>query len=257
MNNPLNEWLQTKYVGRNTLVLDSVESTNDYAKNLLVENPPDGTVVLSRIQTKGRGQKTNSWLSPEGGLYYSCILNALTDDKLTMITLTCGIACHDAIKELCSLPVRLKWVNDIQINDKKIGGILTESRLRSNSASLIIGVGINVNNDAQTLPEDLRDISTSIYNETATCFNIYQLAALVSNNIEKYIELYHSNNHKLIKSLWINNSINLGKKIQFLINEIKKEGIIIDISEHGALIIQSYDGKEYQLSSNQDIVYLD
>jgi BirA family biotin operon repressor/biotin-[acetyl-CoA-carboxylase] ligase len=97
MNNPMKEWLSTSYVGQNTIVLDSLESTNDYAKDLLTENPPNGTVILTKTQTKGRGQKTNVWASPEGGLYYSCILNAQQDDKLTMITLICGIACHDAI----------------------------------------------------------------------------------------------------------------------------------------------------------------
>jgi BirA family transcriptional regulator, biotin operon repressor / biotin---[acetyl-CoA-carboxylase] ligase len=257
MNNPLKPWLKTAYIGHNVIKLDSIESTNNLAKDLLTKNPPNGTVIISKIQEKGKGQSDNCWVSPEGGLYYTCILKAKSDEKVTLITLACGVACCYAIADISRIQPELKWVNDIHVKGKKLGGILVESRVRGKNIHLITGIGINVNTKLQDLPENLQDTSTSMVNETGQEYDLDQLAALLSNQIEIYFEMYKAKNYKLIRSLWLKNSRHFAKRIRFPVPEGTAEGIFIDINDYGELIVQAFDGKQYALSSSNNLVYLD
>lgn len=254
--NPLTPWLDNEFIGHNTIILNDVESTNDYAKQLLSKNPPNGTVIISKTQNKGRGQKTNSWASPVGGLYYSCILELNIHERLTMLTLAFGAACHEAIDELTMLNTNLKWINDIEYNNKKLAGVLLESKARSEKATVIVGVGINVNTNLESLPPELREQSTSLQQITSKQFNILQLGALVSNYLEEYLHTFEDENYNLIKSLWIQKSKTLGRRIQFGPQAQRLEGVVIDINTYGALIVQGTDGKQYKLTSNVGVVYL-
>ena len=254
--NPLTTWLDNEFIGHNAIILNDVESTNDYAKQLLSTNPPNGTVIISKMQNNGRGQKANSWVSPVGGLYYSCILNLNIHERLTMLTLACGAACHEAIDELTTLNANLKWINDIEFNNKKVAGILLESKARADKATVIIGVGINVNTNLEELPPEIREKTTSLQKETSKQFNILQLAALVSNYLEEYLHTFEDENYNLIKSLWIQKSRTLGRRIQFGPEDQRLEGVVIDINTYGALIVQGIGTKQYKLTSNVGVVYL-
>jgi BirA family biotin operon repressor/biotin-[acetyl-CoA-carboxylase] ligase len=236
-------------------MLDEVDSTSNYAKELLNSEPPNGTVIISKKQSAGRGQQTNSWESPEGGLYYSCIVEAKQDERLTIVTLACGIACQQAINELTGISPKLKWVNDIEINNKKAGGILVESRSRGKKSHLIIGIGLNVNNNPAELSGNIKNNATSLKQESEQEFDILEIAAILSNTLEQMYETYQSGEHKRIKSLWLKSSKTFGQFVKFTFNGEAKEGIVIDISETGELIIQAMDGAPYYLQSNRDIVY--
>lgn len=257
MNNPLTSWLQTKYIAQNVIVLDHVDSTNNYAKELITSEPPDGTVIIAHRQVAGKGQLDRNWYSPEGGLYYTCLNKLEAPDGLSMFTLAVGLACHEAINDLCGIKTTLKWVNDIEINGKKLGGILTESRTRGFSSHLITGIGINIHLDTHLIPEELKDKITSLNIESNREINKFELAAILSNSLEKYINLFNENQIKLLKSLWIKNSNTLGRKVVFKDNEQDVAGLIIDISNFGELVIQSYQGKQYLLSSNIGLAYID
>lgn len=256
MENPLKPWLENTFIGHNLVIMESVDSTNNYAKRLLSKNLPNGTVILAKTQSRGRGQQKNYWASPEGGLYYTCTINSQYNNRLTMLTLACGIACHEAIYNLSQLTTSLKWINDIEYNNKKLGGILLEARVRGKKVNIIIGIGINLNTPITALPPDLQASSTSIYEETSLNYDIYQLAALLSNSLEKYFNIYNSKNYNLIKSHWIKNSNVLGRKIKFNNSNRQIEGLIIDLDDQGGLIIQGFDGKEYSSTNNLDIVYM-
>jgi BirA family biotin operon repressor/biotin-[acetyl-CoA-carboxylase] ligase len=257
MTNKLDQWLETKTIARNLILLDNVDSTNSYAKNLLNGGIADGTVIIAKTQTSGRGQQANSWCSPDGGLYYSCIIENPQGEYLTLMTLACGIACQEAILDLTGLSVRLKWVNDIIIDSKKLGGILLETRSRGNKTWLIAGIGINVNLDPESLSPEVSKLSTSLKYLTGKEFDLYHLAAILSNKLEKYLCIFNDRNYKLIKSLWLKNSITFARKIRFNYQNQKIEGIVIDINEMGELIIQDYSGNQHTINSNREIEYLD
>lgn len=252
----LEKWLTTTTIARKVILVDELDSTNNYAKSLLAENKLEhGTVIIAKRQTGGRGQKDHNWESPEGGLYYTCVVNSKTASRITMLTLAAGLACHESVKQLTGLNTRLKWVNDILYNNKKIGGLLLESKIRGESTHLVLGVGLNVNNKTGELSENLHSESTSIIDEYGQQLDLYQLAAVLSNNIEYFLNLYDNHNDKLIKSLWIKNSDTIGRNISFGIDSGRKNGLVLGINEFGALIVQTVEGEMFSLVDNEGIVY--
>lgn len=130
-------------------VLDCVASTNDYLKGLASERVlRHGYTVIAKRQTKGRGRRGRSFLSPEGGLYMSILLRPeISADKLSLVTPAAAAAVVGAIKaELPELDPKIKWVNDIKLNGKKVCGILTEAVTGADGGicCVICGIGINV-----------------------------------------------------------------------------------------------------------------
>jgi len=244
------------YVANHVIYLDEINSTNDYAKSLLNSNPANGTGIIAKKQTNGRGQQDHNWSSPEGGLYYTCILNTNLIQNITMITLACGLACHDAIVELTGLNTYLKWVNDIMVNKKKLGGILVESRVRGDNTKLIIGIGINVNNKLTDLPNNLKNITTTLFEETLNYYYIQDFVRILSDKIEEYFELYKSENYKLIKLKWLQHSNILGKIVKTAYNGYKREGIVIDIEDSGALIVQEFNGNIHYIINSSEIIQI-
>ena len=138
-------------------------STNDLAKRLAREGSAEGTVVIADEQTEGRGTKGRSWHSPRGqGLYASVILRPRRAD-LSLLPLTAGVACLEAIREATGLEVALEWPNDIVWKHRKLGGILCEGEFLGNAVSFaVLGVGLNIGQKREDFPAALRRTATSL-----------------------------------------------------------------------------------------------
>ncbi len=129
------------------LVYDTLDSTNTEAKRLIAKGAPSGTVILADGQTEGRGRMGKSFFSPKGtGLYLSVILkHSIPVEELCLVTpFVAVVACH-AIYRVCEKMPRIKWVNDLYLDGKKVCGILTEL----SGDALIIGIGVNCTTDFQ------------------------------------------------------------------------------------------------------------
>lgn len=157
-------------------VLQSVDSTNNYAKNLIATNrPPEGTVILSQFQSAGRGLDKNSWESQPGKnitcsfILYPVFLNI---DKQIQLNKAISLAIIDFIKNINPiLNAKIKWPNDIYINDKKIAGILIENSISgSNFNYSVIGIGININ---QNIFISDAPNPSSLMIETGKSFNLF------------------------------------------------------------------------------------
>ena len=160
--------IPTECPWRDTLYwYDTIDSTNNRAKELAREGAPHGTVVTSGCQTAGRGRMGRSFHSPEGlGIYLSVILRPnCPPDQLMHLTSCAAVAMCDAVQKVSGLRPGIKWVNDLILNKKKLGGILTELSVNPKTAMTdyaIIGVGINCLHKEADFPEDLRPIATSL-----------------------------------------------------------------------------------------------
>lgn len=148
-------------------VLPVVDSTNTYCKDLARKGAPSGTVVISDCQTGGKGRRGRTFLSPSGvGLYLSYLMRPDSGiDKISEITCWTAVAVCEAIRDCYGIDSQIKWVNDVLINRKKICGILTEASFEAESGtidSLVIGIGINVNEKRSDFPEELDNIATSV-----------------------------------------------------------------------------------------------
>ena len=135
----------------------SVSSTSVIAKKM--DHKP-WTVIWSEEQTLGCGQKTNSWFSPKGGLYFSVILPKSTIEDLQTLTILASFVVAKIIKENFKIEPFIKLPNDIFINQKKVGGILTENIIGEEVKFSIMGIGLDTN--IEKFPKELENIATSL-----------------------------------------------------------------------------------------------
>jgi BirA family biotin operon repressor/biotin-[acetyl-CoA-carboxylase] ligase len=157
--------ISPRIIGRKILEFSVLQSTNDTGLILAIEGAEDGTVVRADAQTKGRGQHGRNWHSPRGlGLYFSVLLRPpILPEQTHRITIVSAVAVAQAIEEHTGLPARIKWPNDICINNRKVCGILTESESgRYYIKHAVVGIGINVNHTPGDMPRGISSLATSL-----------------------------------------------------------------------------------------------
>ena len=187
--------LATTWLGRRIELFDCLPSTNREAVQLAQAEVEHGTVVVAESQTAGRGRLSRTWFSPPGiNLYCSIILRtARPPERLTewlsWLPLVSALAAAEAIEQVSSIHVSVKWPNDLLISERKVGGILCESGAGSRSDPFqIIGIGINVNGGQDDWPADLRDSATSIRQERKILVDRNRLLAQLLLELEHCLD---------------------------------------------------------------------
>ncbi len=170
------------------LVYDSLPSTNRTAKEMAITGADNGTVIIANSQSLGRGRRDHSFYSPEGGIYMSIIMTPehLPCSENDAITTFIGNAVCTAISNVSDITPRLKPINDIYIDDKKICGILTEAGTEFETGDLqwiVIGIGINFSTDINSFPEDIKNRATSLFAAGDAPISRNQLIAEILNQI--------------------------------------------------------------------------
>lgn len=247
--------LDTKYIGRRAYYFDSIDSTQSFAAKIANNN--EGTVIISKKQTDGRGRMGRKWSSPEGGIWCSIIFNPQFDaDRATLFPLLAGIAITNTIEKFFNYKPKLKWPNDVTIDGKKVAGIIVDASLESNKISnLILGIGINFSIDVKKLEKSLKE-SPNFYGvfslSEKNISKIKFLQTLFSELEKEYEKLSNEKTSRIIKE-WIKKSSTLGKKITFMTSNGNVSGIATKLDENGALIVKS--GKKFHKIIAGDISY--
>ena len=126
--------------------LQEVGSTQDLVRELAAEGAAEGTVVVAKRQTAGRGRHGRAWVSPDGGLYMSLLLRPPSSPALQTLTLTASLAVVRGIEDATGLKAQIRWPNDVVIKDKKVAGVIAESSFTGAGLSfVIVGIGVNCN----------------------------------------------------------------------------------------------------------------
>lgn len=226
-----------------TIKLDGIPSTQDYAKHLAEDGAPEGTVVTAKTQERGRGRLGRRWLSPEGGLWFSVILRPKNrPSEITGLTLLAAVSITEAINAVCSIKAGIKWPNDILIEGKKVGGILTELTSETNQVKyVILGVGVNVNLDVSVFPHDLLMPATSLQQETGTEVNLDELLNACLRNIDKDYEVFRDDFADIL-SRWKTLSVIIGKRVVVSQPGRVLSGVATDVDKDGALLVAADDG---------------
>ena len=238
-------------------VYDSVGSTNTVLKDLAANGSKSGTVVIADHQASGKGRRGRSFESPSGvGIYLSYLLKPQSGlNRISDLTSWTAVAVSDAIRNAYGLETSIKWVNDLLMNKKKICGILTEVTVEGESGFIdtcIIGIGINVNESS--FPDELKDIATSISIENGgKIFERAKLAAEIIKSMDRLKDNWPDDSYYLEKYRELN--ITTGSKITaFPItkdNSQGKSGTALEINEDFSLKVQFDDGSIEDLKSGE------
>ena len=252
--------LPARYKNNRIYIYDTLDSTNIRAKQLALENTPHGTVVIARQQTAGRGRLGRSFFSPREGIYISIIVRPDFDlAKSVLVTSAAAVAVAESIESVCGIDAKIKWVNDIYADKKKVCGILTEGITDFETGqieSLIIGIGVNTT--VKDFPEELLEIAGSVegdYSKSALAASIITRTLDLMDSIESrdFISSYRE------KSLVIGKSVKVFKGVYKSLPEEELEARparVLDIDDNGCLVVLYSDGTRESLTSGEITVRL-
>ena len=237
----ISENLKTKFIGRKIFYYDTIASTMDRAIDLGMGNAPQGTIVIAETQTKGRGRLRRSWVSPRyKGIYFSLILKPkISPNQAPILTLLAAVSVCEAIKEISGLDVKIKWPNDILINHKKLGGILTELNAEMDEIRfVVIGIGLNINNDRRSLIKGATSLKEEIKEELGRAKLLRKLLEKLEDNYRDLAE----QSHRGIIEKWRCLSSTLGKRVEIISHRKQLQGVAIDIDIDGGLLLRDDSG---------------
>ncbi len=220
----------------------TIDSTNTLAVNMAKQGAEHGTVVHADRQTGGRGRGGRQFESPAGGLYFSLILRPELDvSVLPLITLAAGTCLCTSIREAASVPVLMKWPNDLYLHERKLAGILTESGSirRGRADFVVIGVGLNVTTTPEQFSPELRRRSISLAScpvDFAGPQEVEALLPLLVKALHRASQRLHEDKEQLLAE-WRAFDYLRGRQLHYVRhdNEISATGI--GLAEDGQYII--------------------
>jgi len=229
-------------IGARLEVHARLDSTNTRAKQLAAQGAPHGYLVCADSQSGGRGRFGRAFFSPEhSGIYITYILRPkLPAERAVMITSMAAVAVARAIEALADVDVKIKWVNDLYINDRKACGILCEASMDFESGQLeyvVLGIGVNV--ARMEFPPELREIATSVENECGGHVSRNRLIAEISNQLEA---LYPQLETGEFMGESRRRSNVIGRDVTVLRGDERYEARVVDIDGQGRLVIRTANG---------------
>lgn len=237
------------FVGKNLIELESVDSTNSYAKELLSNSrPPEGTAIMAKDQHSGRGQMGNSWAAEPGqNITVSFILypEFLETDRQFFLNMAVSLAVKDFCEFILKDEVKIKWPNDIYYLDKKLGGILIENSISGTKiASSVIGIGLNVNqvNFNPALPNP---VSFALLRQQY--YNLQELQEQLSSFLEKYYLQLRQLHFNFLDSAYTQGLYRYQQTHEFKKGEQILRGEITGVTKEGKLVIDC-NGKEHKFN---------
>jgi BirA family biotin operon repressor/biotin-[acetyl-CoA-carboxylase] ligase len=234
--------LSSKFFGKEIIYFETIDSTNTFAKKLAEEGKADGTIVIADEQTKGRGRFARSWISDkEKNLTFSIILRPkISIERIGLLPFVFATAITKTLKDNYQINAETKWPNDILLNGKKLCGMLLESSFHSERIDyIIVGIGLNVNQE--TFPDELQQTATSLYIETEHERNREELLSNILLQCEKEYVSFCGNESNEILAEWKTFSSMFGKEISVRKNGNVLNGIAMDISSGGELLVNVND----------------
>lgn len=249
----IEEYIKTDYIGRNLQYYQSIDSTNKKAKDIAFDEK-EGTVLIAEEQLEGKGRMGREWISPKGkGIWMSIILKPKVEPMaVSKITLLGAAAVHKALENM-NINSKIKWPNDILINNKKVCGILTEMNCELNMINyVVIGIGINVNLNDNDIPEELKHKATSIKISQGGEIDRKKLVGNILNEFEKlYIPFREKGNAKRAIDICRANSAIIDKEVKVIQGEEVKIGKVIDLNENGELMVELGNGHVENIFSGE------
>ena len=231
--------------GKTIYWYETIDSTQNRARELAEQGAEDGTLIISDQQVQGRGRLGRSFVSPPGkGIWMSLILRPEIPLPFTpQLTLLTAVALCRALRRVTGLEIGIKWPNDLLIEGRKLSGILLESTAEEDRLRYVIaGIGISVNLEADDFPEMIRDKTVSLRMAGNRVWNRSEIIQHVLQELEALMGLYEVQGFEPIRLLWEALSVSIGKPALLLTPQGERRGTPVGLSPQGALLLQEADG---------------
>ena len=239
--------------GKTIYCFDTLPSTNNLAKEIAAQGATEGTVIIAREQTGGRGRMGRSFSSPAGlGLYLSVILRpGCAPKELMHLTCAAGVASADGVEKAAGFRPGIKWANDLVHGKQKLGGILTELGFDSqgNAAWAVVGIGINCLHESKDFPQEIRSIAASLSMEAKKSVSPLELARhLIPALYEMRKNLFDA---KSIMARYRKDCITLGQEICVSRAGITRYGKALAVGDDASLTVEFSDGSTEAVASGE------
>ena len=235
--------LNTKFLGKRVYYFDSTDSTQNFAMEIASNDKENGTVIISKKQTVGRGRMKRKWKSPTGGIWMSIIIHPKFDvSYTTLVPIATSLALCMAIEKILKIKPELKWPNDVTLKGKKVAGVLVDTSIISNEIeNVVLGIGINFKIKPHELASTIKK-TPNFYGVTTLVKKNEKALPLVQQflyELENVFQLINSRRIKKIKSEWTKRSSTIGRNVSIITSEGNVNGKAIKIDSDGALIISN------------------
>lgn len=239
-------------------IRQSVSSTNTVLKEIAMNGGKQGYVLIAQEQTAGKGRLGRRFYSPDNtGIYMSILLRPkMTIQDSLLITTSAAVAVSRAVEKLSDKEAKIKWVNDVFVDSRKICGILTESSLDFESGCLeyaVVGIGVNISKPDNDFPDDLKNIAGGFLDHikgNVRCKLIAEIINQFSDQMENLSSKYYLDEYK-------RRSFLLGQNITVIKPNENRKAKAIDIDNQARLVVQYSDKSIEHLSSGEVSVRLD
>lgn len=250
----IGDGLATRFLGRTVYYCDSVSSTNNLAKELAGQGAADGTLVVAEEQTGGKGRLGRQWCSAKyKGSFFSFILfPPLMPQEANMVTLITAVAMASAVRDETGVAAGIKWPNDLLVNGKKICGILTELSAEMERINyMVVGVGLNVNQEENDFPEEVSASATSLKDQTGSNISRVKLVQAFLLEFEKWYLLALENGFAPVLARWKEMSVSLNCPVRIHNPNSSWDGWAEDIDSDGALLLRLPGGEIKRVISGE------
>lgn len=249
--------LHTRRVAKHLEVFPVIDSTNNYLKREAQNGLADGAAAVADQQTGGRGRLGRGFASPQGqGIYYSVLLRPqVPPAQAVNLTAYVAVAVCDGIEAATGVRPKIKWTNDIIMNDHKVCGILTEMAIEGEIDALqyiVTGIGVNVNQTEADWPEELRPIAGSVAQAVGHPVQRGKLAACLLNALDKmYCDWLEGSRQPYLEQ-YRKDCITLGREVKVIrANGAETVATAVGVDDQFGLVIRHPDGREETVTSGE------
>lgn len=214
-----------------------IDSTQRLARDLARDGAVEGTIVVAESQTAGRGRLGRTWHSPPGkNLYCSIVLRpALPPSTVPQLALVAGLSVARAIETLGLRPA-IKWPNDVQLDGRKVSGIITEMDAELERVhSVVLGIGVNVNATAEDFPSYLRDVATSLAIAAGGPVDRLRFTASMLEALEADHRRFVAGGFAALRAEWERRSALAGRAVTVRTADTEVAGTVAGVDDDGAL----------------------
>jgi BirA family biotin operon repressor/biotin-[acetyl-CoA-carboxylase] ligase len=241
----LRQGLHTRRLGKRIEYVSRTTSTNDVATSFISGERADGLVVLTDEQTAGRGRMGRTWVSPYGASLLMSVVLLEQGDRLpaSALSLSAGLAVHDALALVVDRRPAIKWPNDVLFDQKKVAGVLVEAHSRGEAGTAyVVGIGINCQQRRGDFPPELADQATSIALVCGRNCDRTHIAVTVLDELDRWWASPNPDDWSRLKEAWLARTDLLNSAIRLRFDGVEYRGVVRDLEPATGLLVELADG---------------